>query len=66
MCWFADWVTLLSARCKYKKTYILFLLWCDEVYELLLPGLAQLTVHFTRNMLTFVESAALLYKTNRD
>ena len=18
MCWFADWVTLLSARCKYK------------------------------------------------
>ena len=19
MCWFVDWVTLLSARCKYKK-----------------------------------------------
>ena len=25
MCWFADWLTLLSARCKYKMTTYLVL-----------------------------------------
>ena len=27
MCWFADWVTLLSARCKYKIKRICALSW---------------------------------------
>jgi len=40
MCWFADWVALLSARCKYK--YI----WVSMVHPQVKNALAK-TVHVT-------------------
>ena len=39
MCWFADWVTLLSARYKYNKSFTVYV-------AFLILHAAVLAVHF--------------------
>jgi hypothetical protein len=41
MFWFADWVTLLSARCKYKTPVHV---WADRITSLKMTGITTLSV----------------------